>query len=366
VFLPLFFKVADESSGLAKLNDPATPASELESSRSGFRTEAERSALERHLEARMAEYRVLAARDPRVPRFASLFVNDARGTQLASAFDDQSISLSIGKNWAHRTYFHGGSEELSPLDRPPESPVHIEQTHLSAVFFSSSQKTWKVAISTPIFRERGGVKRFEGILVLTVDLADFRASAPSKERDHDQFLVLVDARPGADEGTILHHPLFEEMAAKGKAVPDVLFTPQYRVPEPLIHGEGDADYQDPLSRYEDKDGLTRDYDRRWLAASAPVLPPIGAAKDAKSDLVVLVQADYQSVVRPARQLGEQFIRNSFWMFVVMFTVSLSLWYIAVRMFREPRAGLTRPLTPIPSSTPLHGMTTVPAVPKQQG
>jgi len=364
-FLPLFFKVADESPTLAKLNDWSTPNGELEPSRSGFRSEAERSALERHLEARMAEYRVLAARDARVPRFASLFVTDARGTQLASAFDDQSISLSIGKNWAHRTYFHGGSEELSPLDRPPESPVHVEQTHLSAVFFSSSQKTWKVAISTPIFRDRDGKQQFEGILVLTVDLADFRASAPTTKRGQDRFLVLVDARPGADEGTILHHPLFEEMAAKGKAVPDILFTPQYRVPEPLIHGEGDANYRDPLSRYEDKDNLTRDYDRRWLAASAPVLPPIGAAKDAKSDLVVLVQADYQSVVRPARQLGEQFIRNSFWMFVVMFTVSLSLWYIVVRMFREPRAGLTRPLTPLPTSTPPHDMTTVPAAPRQK-
>ena len=61
----------------------------------------------------MAHYQSLARRDPKAPKFASLFVNDKHGTQLASAFDDQSISLSIGRNWAHRTYFHGGPDELA-------------------------------------------------------------------------------------------------------------------------------------------------------------------------------------------------------------------------------------------------------------
>jgi hypothetical protein len=76
-------------------------------------------------------------------------------------------------------------------------------------------------------------------------------------------------------------------------------------------------------------------------------------------LLVVVQSKYQSVVRPARELGQQFIRNSFWMLTVMIAVSLSLWYIVVRLFREPRAGLNRPATPVPESTPLHKMTTVP-------
>jgi hypothetical protein len=75
--------------------------------------------------------------------------------------------------------------------------------------------------------------------------------------------------------------------------------------------------------------------------------------------VVLVQSDYRSVVQPARHLGEQFVHNSFWMLVVMLTVSLALWYIVVRLFREPRAGLNRPATPVPTSTPLHGVTTIP-------
>jgi eukaryotic-like serine/threonine-protein kinase len=354
--LTLFFTVTDQSPTLAKLNNPMTPSDELEAIRADFRTEAERSALERYLESRMAEYRALAKRDWRVPRFASMFVTDRHGTQLASAFDDKSISLSIGKSWAHRTYFHGGVEELPPFERPPENPTHIERTHLSAVFFSSSQKTWKVAISTPIYRARGDEQAFSGILVLTVDLGDFQLSADATEQDHDQFLVLVDAREGPDQGIILHHPLFEELDAEGKDVPSDLLKPEYRVPGAIIRGEPQAHYRDPVGKFDD--ALAKDYDRRWLAASAHVLPPVGAAEHSESGLVVMVQSDYQSVVRPARQLGQQFIRNSFWMFVVMLTVSLSLWYIVVRMFREPTAGLHRAPTPVPESTALYEASTM--------
>jgi eukaryotic-like serine/threonine-protein kinase len=361
-FLPLFFAVADDSPALRKLTDPATGDNELEPTRAAFLAEASRSALERHLASRMVHYVELSKRDPRVPRFASLFVTDRHGTQLASVFDDKSVSLSIGKNWAHRAYFHGGSEELVAADRPPANPTHIEQTHLSAVFFSSSQKTWKVAIATPIFREAADAQQFQGILVLTVDLGDFNFAVTAIPRGREQFLVLVDGRAGAERGTILHHPLFLEMAARGQAVPQELLGREYRVPAPLLNGEGDPAYRDPLGRFRDKEGLAQAFDRRWLAASAPVLPPIGATKHSESGLVVLVQSDYQSVVRPARQLGQQFIKNSFWMFVVMLSVSLSLWYVVVRLFREPRAGLNRPPTPVPDSTSDHGMTTVPANP----
>jgi eukaryotic-like serine/threonine-protein kinase len=365
-FESLFFAVAEQSPGLRKINDSLTPDANLEAARAEFRSEADRAALERFLEARMAEYQKLAERDARVPRFASMFVTDHRGNQLASAFDDRSVSLSIGKNWAHRTYFHGGPDELAQQDRPPLLPTHIEDTHLSAVFFSFSQKKWKVAISTPIQRDIGGERQFEGILGLTVDLSDFRVSTASMSPDDDRFLVLVDGRAGAERGTILHHPMFRELASRGKAVPQRLVEPAFRVPGPLLDGESDPDYRDPLGRLEEEKDLAERFDRRWLAASAPVLRPVGSGENSESGLVVLVQSNYQSVVRPARQLGEQFVRNSFWMFVVMATVSLALWYIVVRMFREPRAGLNRPATPLPTSTPAHGATTIAADNRNRG
>jgi hypothetical protein len=355
-----FFAVSDESPALAKLSNPATPDAGLETIRSEFRAEAPRSALERYLESRMTHYQTLAARDSRVPKFASLFVNDRHGTQLASAFDDQSISLSIGKNWAHRTYFHGGPDELTPCDWPPDNPQHIERTHLSAVYFSVSQKEWKVAISTPIVRRDGDRMKFAGVLTLTVDLGDFQISGAQANADNNQFLVLVDARPGSDQGVVLYHPLFDQIAAGTRSFPGELLRPEFRVPFAVIKGKRETNYRDPLGSFHDSDGLAEQYDRRWLAAAAPVLPPVEAGDNSESGLVVLVQSDYQVVVRPAQKLGQQFVRNSFWMFVVMLMVSASLWYVVVRVFREPRARLRRPATPVRPSTPVHDKTTAAA------
>jgi hypothetical protein len=370
--MPLFNAVADHSPSLARLVHPATSDNDLDTARMAFRNEFERRALEEQLQQRLNEYQKEAQRDPRAPRFASIFVTDAVGTQLASAFDDQSVAQSVGFNVATRPYFSGRPEEGTQLPRPPENPTHIERTQLSAVFFSRSQKTWKIAISTPMYRDPAERRDFAGILTLTVNLGDFDVSR-TEMAGADQFLVLVDGE-GSDAGMILHHPLFVELARKDKSVRDELLTPQFRVPQRLLNSREDEAYEDPLCKYRaerEKDEtdasfaskmelekMARAYDRRWLAAAAPVLPPIGAGEHSQSGLVVLVQSDYQSVVHPARQLGRQFVWNSFWMLIVMITVSLSLWYIVLRIFREPRAGLHRPLTPIPESTALNAMPTV--------
>jgi eukaryotic-like serine/threonine-protein kinase len=354
------FSEALVSNSLRTLTDPETPESEFTAAQAAFRSDSQRLALDHYLDERLDVYQEAAKRDPRAPRFASVFVTDRHGTQVASAFGDESISTSIGKNWAYRSYFHGGTDELDAVSRPPDNPPHIERTHLSAVFHSTTQGTWKVAISTPIYRESSAGPQFEGIWALTVNLGDFEVSRTAMSRSHDQFLVLVDGRAGDDRGTILHHPLFEELAAKGRTVPEVLLTTPYRVSESLLAQRRELNYRDPLSRYDDGEGLAKAYDRHWLAAAAPVALPGSAGDSGASGLVVVVQSDYQSVVQPARQLGQQFMKNSFWMFVVMVTVSLALWYIVVRLFREPRAGLNRAATPVPESTPLHGLSTIAA------
>lgn len=351
-----FFAVTDRSPALAQLLDPATPPTHWPDLRERFRQEPPRLRLEQYLARRLEAYQIMAQRDPRVPRFASLFVTDRFGTQLASVFDDASVSQALGHNWAHRTYFHGGPEELPPYERPPADPPHIVRTHLSAVFRSTTQNTWKVAISTPIQRLAGDEWQFAGILVLTVELGDFDISVTTDRPPHEQFLVLADAREGEEQGTILHHPLFQDLAERGKTVPQVLLGPEFRVPQPVLAGRPTTDYRDPLARYPGDEGLATRYDRRWLAAAAPVLPPLGAGDHSASGLVVLVQSDYQSVVGPARQLGRQFIRNSFGMIAVMVTISLALWYVAVRMLHEgrplPQAATSPSASPsMPSTLP---------------
>jgi len=375
-FRTAFFEVADKSQALADLVDPATPDSALEGAREAFLKEAARLSLQNHLRSRLDKYQEQAQLSLQSPKFASIFVTDRDGTQLAAAFDDGTTSKSLGWNVALRPYFSGESVAGEQLPRPPTHVTHIDRTHLSAVFFSTSQETWKVAVSTPIYRDPVNLKEFEGVLVLTVGLADFQVTSAElsvgSEEFREQFLVLVDGK-GDDAGTILHHPLFDELKKKGRRIPDALMSSdaqqpsasedraKYRVaPTLLAAGQGakDAAYNDPVGNIDDP--LFLRYKRQWLAAAAPVMPPADAAEKSESGLVVIVQSDFKAAVKPAEDLGNHFLNSSFWMLVVLATVGVALWYIVVRTFREPTARLNRVATPDPESTPLHSLTTLAA------
>jgi serine/threonine protein kinase/class 3 adenylate cyclase len=333
--LPLFLAVAQHSPALAQLVDPLTPAGERQRAREALVGEDARQMLERYLRQRLKTYEAAGKTDSRAPRFASIFVTDDRGTQLASALLDDSASPSIGRNWAHRAYFHGGAEELAAFASVPSNPRHIERTHLTATYFSTAQHEWTIAISTPICDEQ---QQFAGILALTVDLRNFHF-ASEMSHGQKQSVVLADVREGKEKGTILHHPLFDKLAAQGKMVPGDLLGFKYHVPAALMAGEPTLAYRDPVGQFPDPDGLAKEYDRRWLAAASPVIPPIGAARNSDSGLVVLVQSDYDLVVEPTRQLGQQFMRNSFWMLIVILTGGLSMMYIVSGTFRELGARL---------------------------
>ena len=207
--------------------------------------------------------------------------------------------------------------------------------------------------------------------MLTINLGDFEFFRSSVSRNRDQFAVLVDGRDGDDTGTILQHPLFDELRQSGSKLANVFEQSKYRVPPNLIRGEGGM-YDDPLGNYPgygteeqraEQVRLARFYSKRWVAAAKPVRSP-SLDESTSSGLMALVQSDYDSVVGPARALGNQFIRNSLWMLAVVITVSLALWYIVVRMFREQRSGMHNKASPAADSTPLHGISTLAAPTKQ--
>ena len=344
---------------LDRLSDPQIKEEDIEPQRVRFRNDPQRIRLDDYLRSRLESYLHAAERDPRAPRFASIFITDRYGTQIAAAFDDEDPGKSIGKNRAYRTYFHGGPVDLPEFPRVQLNAQHIERTHLSAVFLSTTQNVWKVAISTPIFREVDDNKeQFEGVLALTVSLGDFEISKANPAPSQDRFAVLVDGRPGEGQGTILQHPLFAELRARRELDEGVL-NPTYQVPLEVLEGNTVGAYYDPVGKHPEG----QLFDRRWLAAAAPVQPPIGAGAYSQSGLIVLVQSDYEAVVRPARQLGDQFIRNSMWMLAVVVVVSLSLWYIVVRLFREVNNPSRRSLSRSDETT-LHGMPTIAAPPKR--
>jgi hypothetical protein len=357
--LPLMVEVL-ASTSLDRLSDPQIKEADIAPERKRFRAEAARLQLDSYLMRRLRAYERAANKDSRAPRFASIFLTDRFGTQIAAAFDDESLGTSIGDNRAHRTYFHGGPSDLPELPRVQVNGKHIERTHLSGVFQSTTQKTWKVAVSTPIYREVEGVKQFEGVLALTIHLGDFDVSGSAVPSTQDRFAVLVDGRAGEEQGTILQHPLFEEFRKQRGAEDRDLISPKYRVPPGLIEEQASDDYSDPLAKHPQG----RSFARRWLAAAAPVMPPVGAGEHSQSGLLLVVQSDYDAVVRPARQLGNQFIRNSLWMLAVVITVSLALWYIVVRLFRESHRPPRTAVRSSAESEPLNGMPTLPAPTKQ--
>jgi hypothetical protein len=349
------FVEALSSPTLEQLSDPTIPEAELATLREKFKRELERVQLDNYLLQRLRVYAELAEQDPRAPRFASIFLTDRYGTQVAAAFDDDTLPTQIGHSVAYRTYFHGGPVDLPEESRGQLNGGHITRTQLSAVFLSKSQGKWKVAIATPIYRDLDGHRQFEGVLVLTVNLGTFDLGQSDMAPSENRFAVLVDGRQAAERGTILQHPLLAEVVSTQSTLKEDLQSPRYRVASDILDKQASESYTDPMGRHP-KGG---NYNRRWLAAAAPVLPPVDAGENSQSGLVVIVQSDYASVVGPARELGNQFIRNSLWMLAVVIAVSLALWYIVVRLFREPRAA-PRIVGPTSDSTPLHGMSTLAA------
>ena len=353
--LPLFVE-ALSSPALERLHDPTIEEADVEVQREQFLKEPERIRLDNYLLVRLRAYEGVAQRDPRAPRFASIFLTDHLGTQVAAAFDDEKTGTQIGRNRAHRTYFHGGPVDLPEFSRVPPDVARITRTQLSAVFRSETQGTWKVAVSTPIVLEVEGERKFKGVLVLTVNLGMFDLGLADLQASEDRFAVLVDGRQEDERGTILQHPLLADVVATQGPAKEDLLSPRYRVAAEILDKQASEAYTDPLGSHP----LGAKYNRRWLAAAAPVLPPIDAGEHSQSGLVVLVQSDYDRVVGPARELGNQFIRNSLWMLAVVIAVSLALWYIVVRLFREPRIAARRVAGATADSTPLHGMSTLAA------
>ena len=140
---------------------------------------------------------------------ASWFLCNAQGRQVARS----PLGRSIGKNYAHRDYFHGNGQDFSPTkasDLLPGDPPYIEGPHHSVVYQSTSDASLKVAYSVPVFISPGSdEERFVGILGMSVQLGGFSILREDLLDNHH--LILVDLREDwlsgqATKGLILHHP----------------------------------------------------------------------------------------------------------------------------------------------------------------
>ncbi len=351
-FLTEFRRVLD-SETLRAINDPATPAERLQALRAEFLGEPARQKFKVNLEERLA--RVSGSAPASTSKFASIFVTDAVGTWVAGVYIEEGVAGPIGENFSWRTYFRGGQKDAPP--QPPGAPPqHIEATHLSAAFKSSTTKKWKVAVSTPVYDRTEAAPKFLGILAVTFNVGDF-AVFRTRHAPPDYFAVLIDNRPGDRQGTVLQHPLFQEQPPEQ----------DYQVPLPQLHRlatEPVYDYLDPLARAPGGEAYRGD----WIAATQPIRLPSrnqmhnGQRND--TDLLVLVQVSARAATSPVNQLGRRLALDAAAALAVVVLVVIALWAVVFRISGD-RAGRGggKPHALL-EPTPPHDLTTLPATPRK--
>lgn len=279
--------------------------------REAFRNHPDRQALQRLVEQ--------LGKDRGLPSVASWFFNDPQGLQVAR----EPLSDTIARNYAWRTYFHGGREDLPHDWRPANGSQHVEATSLSAVFLSQASGRWILGISTPVYDDG----RFLGVVALTVEVGgrDFGVSlAESDEQEQlNQFAALVDWRDGPNKGLIIQHPLLETNIRRSER-----FKTFRLAADALPAGAGatteKSHYHDPLAAAPGGAKLAG----RWLADSAPV--PI---RDQEAPLRVIVQERHDHAIAPTlNRLKTSLRRIGLVALVAASTLLTALWAFVIRGF----------------------------------
>jgi len=345
----------DDLKQLADPNDNATPLAARES----FLGQSRQSALQKRFDDLL--------KNPKLPEVASWFVCDHRGVQLAASFSSPTAATTIGKNFAWRTYFHSGPDDLTTVNGGVASYTlptsgRLNTTRLSSPFQSKATNKWKIAISTPIVENMEGSAeqleggRFLGVVALTVDLGEFLKSF---EGGPTFFASLIDSRDGARKGMVLQHPLFDGR----DRLPD-------RFSEYLVKISKDESlYTDPMG--QDSEGKA--YDRVWIVAQSPVLlarrlraAEAGAgtgagdqsAETEQSGLTVLVQEDYEEAISPIRLLGEKLMQEGLVALVLFLLVVIGLWAFVSRVMGEAASTGIGAAGARTTSAPMFDLTTL--------
>lgn len=200
----------------------------------------------------------------------------ANGTQIARA----PALQSIGKNYAWRSYFHGGPTdwESSVAGRAIEPPI-LAGPYISAVFMSVETKNYVIAIAAPVIGPAGKP------LGVIAKMLEFGKIVDLESDDANQFeFVIVDMRPGS-RGVILQHPYFQKIVEKEHGrLPHDPFDPLYRVPLDTI-SKPNPNYADPIAR------LDPAYSGRWITAAVPL-----KIQDKDSGIYMMTQVHHDSLI----------------------------------------------------------------------
>lgn len=255
---------------------------------------------------------------------ASWFFCDARGVSTVRfPRRDAGGKTTVGKNYAWRSFFHGGERDREESWRPGPDE-HLRRTMLSAVFRSQANGYWIVAVVTPVSDRATGT--FLGVVALTVRVNRF----VQLKGDERQFPVLVDLRPGDHTGMILQHPLFDRLSADGQWLPEHFQHYRLRPEEFPSHANParQRDYHDPIAQAPEG----TEYQRHWLAQMQTVRMPKGPVGWA-----VIVQEEYDSAIGATlRRLKAELIGYGATALVMIVLVMAGLWWATVRLVQDSR------------------------------
>lgn len=283
-----------------------------------------RQAIDRFLKQRLDHHLNRHRLNDRSPHLATIFLTDDRGTIFAMGYENPvpRENQSTARNFAFRSYFHGGREDL-PRDVDPDAIEPLDHTHMSPPFLSTSTNLWKVAVSTPIYLSDDR-SRADAVLVITTNLGEFELI--QSDASTEQVAVLIDSRQGDKYGTILQHPLMDQRAAQGYSLATRRFQLSLPLLDQLLEGR-DVDYIDPVA---DTDG-GQAYQGTWLAAVQPVALPQSERNEGEhSELLVLVQYRLSNVTAPVQTLLESLWREGAIAMVAIVLVMFLLWYLVLR------------------------------------
>ncbi len=292
-----------------RLSDAELPEAEAEILRRQFHDLPARQALQVALAEAIPTY-VDAPDD-----VASWFLCDTRGLSTVRL----PAPTTVGKNYAWRSFFHGGPIDLDPAWRP-KPDERLKETTISAVFRSQATTHWIVAVSTPIFANSGS-EEFLGVVALTVELGQFL----ELEGSASQFAVLVDWRDGPQKGLLIQHPLFNRLISEQGILPeqfkDYRLTPG-RLPDTPAR---QRDYRDPLAAAPEGERL----DRPWLAHMAPI-----RMRMADTGWIVIVQEAHDAAIgRTLQRLRSGLIHYGIIALALVGLVMVVLWIAATRLSR---------------------------------
>jgi hypothetical protein len=324
---------------LERLNSPELPGEDAQAAGAGerLREEFRRLDARRKLQAEFAQLipepmrpRANAERgegeDPNgTEEVASWFFCDRRGLSTVRL----PPSETIARNYAWRSYFHGGVRDYPPQWRPAEGE-HLEHAKLSAVFRSQAHDQWIVAVACPVYEEppRGG--EFLGVVALTVKAGRFvELEGPETKFRKFQGAVLVDQREGDHTGMILQHPLVQGLAKLSNGELNEYRLAHDNLPDTPQKGFA---YRDPLAEL----AAARDDGPRnklWLAQAAPVL-----VHGRPTGWWVIVQEPYDThegtILRTLRGLRSDLLGYGLAALVMVFVVLLGLWVFSIRLLKE--------------------------------